>query len=264
MKILRGKKPHNQAPDTFRELLSSWEELGYCEVIDQDDDEFCWVGNIGRTLLYEYPRPDISGIPANFSLILSGNTPLSLPTYRPWIFWGRHPQQLFKMHKDPPLPYKERDIESIFLGKVENHIQLANRVKFDWSSCISFFNMPVHLGDSYASNYTFTQKEYLEFLSQSKFGLCLPGYGPKCNREIEYLALGVVPIFTPFTDISYHRPLIKDEHYFFAETPNDVAAIIRGCSEDQWHEMSQKGMEWFKKNCSPLGSFETTCEILKS
>ena len=55
--------------------------------------------------------------------------------------------------------------------------------------------------------YKYSQKEYLDLIGSSKFGLCLAGYGPKCNREIELIGMGTVPVFAPEVDNTYSRNL---------------------------------------------------------
>ena len=191
MKIYRNSSA--RANDTFRELLTMWEESGYC-TLHESDGLFCWVGESHKVLLYDHPRFDY--VPSKgFEFALFANTQLDCSKCKPWIFWARHPRKLEKCIEGG-IPYlEERKTKSIFLGKVENNVQLENRKKHDWSKCVEKFSMPISIGDTVS--YPYTQEEYLNEIKHSKFGLCLPGYGPKCNREIEYLGLGTVPIMTP-------------------------------------------------------------------
>jgi hypothetical protein len=100
-------------------------------------------------------------------------------------------------------------------------------------------------------------------VKQSKFGLVLPGYGPKCNREIEYLGLGTVPIFTEGCSLDYHNQMVEGVHYLTANNPEDVGDIVQNISENEWNELSANGREWYNVNCSRRGSFDTTKKILE-
>ena len=111
--------------DTFRELVGIWEELNLCEVKDSPDD-FCWINECGDILLYDLPRLDDRHIP-KFRHGIFGNTVPMHPNCHPWIFWARSPRRLMEARKTPLLGYADRDIESIFLGKIENDVQNQNR-----------------------------------------------------------------------------------------------------------------------------------------
>jgi hypothetical protein len=136
-------------------------------------------------------------------------------------------------------------------------VQNNKRTQHKWNKSIELFEMPIR------KKYKYTQKEYLELLINSKYGLCLSGYGPKCNREIELLGMGVVPIITPLVDLTYYNPLIEDVHYIKVNNPSEIKDKIKNIGKHKWEEMSNNGIKWYEKNCSPNGSFVTTCEILE-
>ena len=159
-------------------------------------------------------------------------------------------------------PYHDRDIESIFLGKVENSVQHTNRTQDNWFGVVEKFSLPIRIGDSF--NWPYSHQEYLDLVSNSKFGLCLAGYGPKCNREIEYFGLGVVPIVSPEVDMTYYNPLTEGKHYFRANSSEEFTKLIKNCSISQWEDMSNNVREWYASNCSRQGSFETTVKIVES
>lgn len=261
MRIFVGKQTPEHKGDTSRELIDAWEENGLCEVIRNEvDDVFLWAEEPNDILLYEYDRYDVYPfLPKEWNLGLFGGMQNDDFRAKPWIYWGRRPKLLEEKSKSN-LSYDERDIESVFLGKIENSIQYNNRVSENWFSVIEKFNMPIMFGDSI--NWPFSQEEYLDIIGKSKFGLCLAGYGPKCNREIEYLANGTIPIVTKNVDTTYYNALKEGVHYFKAESPNQVPEIVKNCSKDRWLEMSHNGKEWYKKNCSITGSYETTLKII--
>jgi|TARA_R110000851_G_scaffold78423_1_gene173026 hypothetical protein len=262
MKIYVGKQTPEHKGDTSRELVYLWKKKGLCEIVENEvDDVFLWVDEPNKILLYEYDRWDIyPGLPRRWQRGLFGG--MQHPSGLPWIYWGRHPRKLEAKIEGGIKIYDERDIESIFLGKVENHIQKKNRTTEPWSSVIEEFSMPIRLGDSFIWRYT--QDEYLEKISNSKFGLCLAGYGPKCNREIELMGLGVVPLITNNVCIVYHDPIIEGQHFLRVTTANDVTKVIKECSKARWQYISYNCRQWYKRNCSCEGSFEITRKIINS
>jgi hypothetical protein len=261
MKIYRGKQTPEHKGDTSRELLSMWEESGYCEVIDgETNDVFLWANKPGDVLLYEYDRYDVyPWLPPSWNggLFAVPDHPEGVP----WILWARHPRQLETKIQDGIKTWDNRQTESVFLGKIENRVQYANRVKYDWSACIEEFSMPVMMGDSL--NWPYTQQQYLEILSNSKFGLSLPGYGPRGNREIEYLGLGVVPLISDGVSTTYYNPLIEGKHFLRVKSPEHLREVLQNCSQAQWEFLSYNGRQWYEENCSRLGSFETTKRIIE-
>ena len=114
------------------------------------------------------------------------------------------------------------------MGRIENNVQAAYRVQQNWKSCIQKFELVEGKVPKY------NQDEYLDMLTKSKFGLCLRGYGPKCNREIEYLGLGVVPLLAPSVDVTYWDPLLEGIHYFRVGSPEDVSNILKTCTIERW------------------------------
>jgi hypothetical protein len=152
--------------------------------------------------------------------------------------------------------YGARPIASIFLGKVENGIQLQRRTTVDWSASCELFSMPI---DMTGQAYPFSPREYLDKLCSSRFGLCLPGFGSKCNREIEYFACGVVPIVTPGVDMKHYLvPPRRGVHYLVADTPADVLRIVNTTTEEMWAAMSAAGHEWWRSYASAEGLFRLT------
>jgi hypothetical protein len=140
-------------------------------------------------------------------------------------------------------------------------VQLGNRTKADWASVCDEF---VHVEGS--NPYPFTQEEYLQKLAQAKWGLCLAGYGKKCHREIECMAMGCVPIVAPEVDMdSYAEPPVEGTHYFRADDPLTAEALISGASNKDWAVMSAACKDWWRRNASVDGSWALTrrlCNVL--
>ena len=240
-KIIIPKLPRNDfwnhSGDTFRELVSLWKEKGYCEVIETDNKHI-WLNNIGDILLYDRPTLDwlAQDTDIRCNKILFGNpvVPENLKNNASnWIFWGRSPRKLEKFYNMTYKKFNERKLKSIFIGKIENQIQLNYR-NIDFSKYIQLYVM--HKPNE---KYKYNQDEYLDLLKHSKFGLCLRGFGPKCNREIELMALGTIPIVEKNVDMdNYYDPPQENIHYLRFSSPEEIQNLIDNCSEDKWTKMS--------------------------
>lgn len=269
--IYKPKNDHSNvmwrhAGDTFREIIDMWESAGYVTVITTDDTPgIVWWNKKGDVMLYD--RPTFEWLPngLKYNLGLFGNPVPPQPNdlNRSWIFWGRNPKLLESTTSTPGgLPnFQDRETKSIFIGNVENHVQQHFRSPIassdEWKSCISHFE----LIESHKHKYS--ASEYLQMLLNSQFGLSIRGYGPKCNREIELLACGTVPLLTMDVDVSYYDPLIEGLHYFRVRTPNDVNTITSNCPKARWELMSTAGRRWYERNCTTSGSFKTTKRIIE-
>ena len=68
-------------------------------------------------------------------------------------------------------------------------------------------------------------------LRNSKYGLCLRGYGSKCHREVELMGLGTVPLITSDVCIdSYMDPPIENVHYLKINNPDELKEKINRLS----------------------------------
>jgi len=107
--------------------------------------------------------------------------------------------------------------------------------------------------------YPFTQTEYLEKLASTRFGLCMPGYGFKCHREIECMAMGCVPLVSEWVDMSsYANPPVEGTHYIRLKNSREIPSVIASVSKESWEAMSAACRTWWAENASCKGSFELT------
>jgi hypothetical protein len=253
----------SHAGDTFREMVEMWGERGYVNVERSDVTPYCWWGGVGDVLLYDRPTARWWSSPPAYKMAMFGNCAPPGPGAHTlkqsvWCFWGRSPRALEDV-ADRHLNlrgYAERPIASLFLGKVENGVQQAARCGTDWSRVVELFSMPI---DTTGAPYPYTQAQYLEKLCMARYGLCLPGFGPKCNREIEYFACGCVPIVTGGVDMrGYLVPPREGIHYLRAETPADVVRLVATTSPEKWALMSAAGRAWWSAYASAEGLFRLT------
>jgi hypothetical protein len=150
--------------------------------------------------------------------------------------------------------YATRTIKTFFAGSIENETQEFFRNRFKaWDSAIEIFACADKLNAK--ETHRFTPAEYLEKVSCSKFGVCFSGNGPKCFREIEYLALGTPLIITDRVEVNYPEPLVEGIHYVHASSPSDIDRILSATTPDRWEAMSRACWEWFDRNASIDSSF---------
>ena len=255
--------------DSFRELIDLWSEKGYIERREDSSLTHCWLNAVGSDGILLYDRPTWEWLEKapekekTFSKCLTGNPIASeKPLCVPWIFWARHPKLVEDLA--PILSQRkfiDRTDSLVFFGRVENSKQGEWRTDISgWQSLCSKFSMPIGAKQPYA----FSPKEYLEALSNSRYGLCLRGYGPKCNREIELLAVGTVPVIVNGVDTeSYSDPLIEGVHYLRVSDPDNARDKIACITESEWTAMSKAGYDWWMRNASVEGSWSRTCMYAK-
>jgi hypothetical protein len=250
--------------DSFREMIDLWAEKGYVEHKEDPIITQCWLGGVGKTLLYDRPTWEwltkSSDAEQTYKTCLAGNPDASeKPNAKPWTFWPRQPRLVEKLAAVEK-GFDERKDRLVFFGRIENDIQGKYRQDVSgWQAVCSKFSMPVGAKQPY----TLTPEEYLLALQGSKFGLCLRGFGPKCNREIELLAMGTVPVVTAGVDITgYAEPLIDGIHVLCVSGPEDAKSKIAAVSESQWETMSKAGKMWWKRNASVEGSWLRTQALI--
>ena len=233
------------AGDSFRELVGLWADAGHCS-IQFTSEPFCSMNGV---ILYDRPTykwleaasPDYATMP-----MLVGNPAPSKSTQLPWIFWGRHPEALEKASQAEP---SKKRTGCVFIGNAENSTQKANRSE-SWSSACTFW----HLGGK-----QLTQEQYLAKMASARFALALPGYGNKCHREVEALALGTPLIVTPGVDVkNYLNPLVEGTHYISVESPEEAVKAMAAVSDEEWSRMSEACVTWYKQSASVDGSYLTT------
>jgi hypothetical protein len=246
--------------DSFRELALLYKKNNSFVNIELIDNGHCWLGN--HILLYDRPTNEwFNQDLVNTSLILLGNGDINIEgkllkdnglNVKPWIFWPRRPFIIEKfLEANKIKSYNERTVKSIFIGNIENNVQNQYRnTNNNWENVLDVYHC------TQGTQHKFTQEEYLEQLANAKYGLCLRGYGSKCHREVELMALGTVPIITESVSISsYMDPPIENQHYIRCNNPENLKETLLSITGEQWKEMSNNCYEWYQKNVHSKNSF---------
>ena len=251
---VQGLGRHNN--DSYRELpILMKVQNKDVDVKYHDKTIHCWL----EPNILTYDRPTLEWCNQEIvtsSLMLFGNGDVNvegkelkskIPTLniKSWIFWPRKPMLLEKVLKTKGiLTYDERPVESIFIGNFENSAQEKFRkTNSSWDTVLTEYHC------TKGQQHKFTHEEYLMKLRQSKYGLCLRGYGSKCHREVELMAFGTVPIVTPEVTVSsYMEPLIDNVPYILVQTPEELKEKLANVSIDKWMKMSSACYEWYQRN----------------
>ena len=251
---IQGLGRHNN--DSYREIPILMKVQNKDVDVKYDDKTIhCWL----EPNILTYDRPTLEWCNQEIttsSLMLLGNGDVNvegqhlkskMPTLniRPWIFWPRKPMLLEKVLKQKGiLKYEERKVESIFIGNFENSVQEKFRKTTDsWDTVLTEYHC------TKGQQHKFTHEEYLMKLRNSRYGLCLRGYGSKCHREVELMAFGTVPIVTPEVSVSsYMEPLIENTHYILVKSPEELKLQITNMDEEEWNKMSSACYEWYQRN----------------
>jgi len=252
-----GYLSHNG--DQFREMVDIWHERKYIQIEKSTSSPYCWWGGVGEVLLYDRPTLRWWMEDTSYQYALFGNSctiPGSEERQSLWGFWGTSPSLLETIDRRALnlRSYNDRTIKSLFSGRIRNGLHKVRRSGADWSSAVESFSLiPTD------SPYERTMTHYLEMLCNTQFGLCLPGSGLLCGRDIEYLACGVVPIFTPgMKPPTLLVPLVEGVHFLRAKDAADVARIVRETTVAEWTKLSAAGRTWWSTYASAEGLFRLT------
>ena len=252
---MTGKWHHTN--DSYRELVLLLKTKNTDVGIDFNQTSGnCWL----KPNIMTYDRDTINWLNNeeinNSSLILLGNcdietdgniikTNSNTANVKPWIYWPRRPIILEKILKQQGiLKWEERNNSSVFIGNYENSVQQKYRVTGDnWEDVIEEFHCTA------GNKHKFTQQEYLMKLRDSKYGLCLRGYGCKCHREVELMAFGTVPLVTEnVTMHSYSEPPVEGVHYLCVSSPEDLKNKVANITQEEWQKMSNACIDWYNRN----------------
>ena len=247
------------AGDSFREVVQIWAERGYVELSPMHGVSQIWLGSVGETLLYDRPTLEwLERSPAaerTFKKGLFGN-PAPPDGGSPWTFWPRRPRLVEELVGlgIGKADWEDRSQTLVFYGRSENQVQMGHRTTHDWSAACSDF---VHVKGE--GSYPFSQRDYLKRLAGARFGLCLAGYGKKCHREVECMAMGCVPIVANEVDMSsYANPPKEGIHYFRVWEPEDAASLVKKIDKGTWRLMSAACRDWWRENASADGMWALT------
>ena len=243
----------------FNEIITDWEENGLIERIKIDyKGRFCaWVGRIGGLVL-EPSDIGRQSLPYEYALCSQyrkgwENNPKILP----WNFFVRNWGDYKKVQDQLPL---EKTHKSIFSGTIRS----TNPVKRDiWINSTEIFSYrPARTYNRTNLLYP-TLGDYYKALAQTRFGLCPCGDIGKCQREVETMGVGCIPIFTPGVETSYFVRPTEGVHYIYADNPQEMNDKINSMSEEQQKHLREEGIKFFNDYCSPNGLWNSVLKTIE-
>lgn len=110
---------------------------------------------------------------------------------------------------------------------------------------------------------TFTDKEFMNNMKRSKFGIVLAGRASmvtdaKNRREIDYMMLKK-PLLLNYKP-KYYNELIEGKHYLYFDEDTDLDKLEK---EHNIDEIAQNGHQWYLDNVTPSGAANVFRQILK-
>ena len=254
---------YNHKNDSFRELIKLAEQNSIESLIvnESENTNHCWLEP--NILLYD--RPTLEWVDEEVEtadLVLLGNGDMEVEgaeikqktKVQPWTFWPRNPiilEQYLKQY--PTLTYEERNKTTTFIGNIENETQKVHRD--EWRHLAHLFDV---FELTNGELHKFSQKEYLKIIASSRFGLVLPGYGKKCHREIEYMAMGTVPVVVAdYPNHSFQDQLVEGKHFIKLRDPTEISKLEKITSAE-WTRLSNNGIEYYNRNCHSSNVLNTT------
>jgi len=257
---LKGFWKHKN--DSFRELMLLMQKHNTDLSLELNTHSgHCWLKP--NVLLYDRPTDEwFSQEIRNSILILLGNGSVDVEgkdkclegkKVLPWIFWPRRPFLLETfINNIGILGWNDRTVESLFIGNYENNTQKMFRTGTDWNSVVQVYHC------TGSETHKFTQEEYLQTVRNSKYGLCLRGYGSKCHREVELMAFGTVPIVAIGVNMdSYMDKLEENVHYFRVKSPEEFRQKVQDTTKEKWEQMSMACFQWYNKNIHSKNCWNT-------
>ena len=251
---------------TFYDLVKSWHEKGLVNISHSNEAEYFWWNGKNNILLFDRdlvinlndgkkdpPRWE-NEIDYKYAFFANEYNLENQRNLRLSSYWPYMPSTLEEFRRLGRKSFDNRKYNSIFIGSIENETQEFFREKFkDWNTEIDLFCVTDRLNKQEPNKYSF--EEYINEISQAKFGICFRGNGPKCYRDIEYLSMGVPLIITEGVETNYPDPLLEGVHYFYADKKEDIKKIIENTPQETWENMSLACWNWYTKNASIEGMF---------
>jgi hypothetical protein len=250
----------------FYDFVKSWKDRGYINTIESNESNYFWWGGKNNILLFDRdliinlkdgkkdPPRWIGEIDYKFGFFGNQYNLINDKNFKFSGYFSYNPVGLEEFRKKIRKNFEEKKYESVFIGSIENETQEHFRQEFiEWGQEIDFYHISDKLNKNEKNKFQFD--EYLEIISDSKFGVCFRGNGPKCYRDMEYLALGVPLIITEGVEVDYPDSLVEGIHYFKAKNKSEIKKIIKDVGPDHWQKMSAACWDWFEKNGSIDGIF---------
>jgi hypothetical protein len=234
----------------LNQVISFWEEKGWIERITipmKPDRRFIsWVGRKNGLAL---EPGGVESISDPYEYVLACQYRASwkkITKCLPWNFYVRSWSDYAKVRSELPLAKTNK---SIFSGTIRGTVHHRNI----WINSTEIFSYSPARTYNKTNRLYPTLQDYYRALAKTKFGLCPTGDCGTCQRDIETMGLGCVPIYTPGVEWEYYVSPQENIHFIFANNPEEMHKKIDNMSDGDREELARNGMKYFNDYCSPTG-----------
>lgn len=244
----------------LNQVYEYWEDKGYIkrEFIPMKRDRrfIAWVGRVGGLAL---EPSNIDSISDQYEYVLCCQYRSDWHNKEkvlPWNFYVRDHKSLMEVRKIMPI---KKTIQSIFSGTIrgENHPRNV------WKGATEVFGWRPARRYTRTNNLYSSSFEYYKALASSKFGLCLVGDCPVCQRETETLGAGCVPVYTPGIEWKYFASPRENIEFIFAKDPDEFKNKMESMTEKEILEISNNAMSFYDNHCSPEGLWKSVMATIE-
>ena len=240
--------------DFFVDFSITLKKMGLAEIINTNTKPY----RINGIVIWPWDKVRRHHI-TEYGKMLGCNGVFNDRRCKPSIYFPKKYEELLKIRSRASFKHNDFDIAwcgSSYRRRRRANFDLVSGCDFKWTSGW-IGTRKVHLEKP-----QIPFKEYITILGSSRFCLCLPGFGPKCHRDIEAISVGTVPIFTPGCCTNYFNKLIEGVHYVRANSLDDLDNIKR-IGDSEWLRLSTNCLNWFNNNISPMGAYNTLSKAIE-
>lgn len=245
----------------LNQYIDYWEKEGYIERIQipmlRDGRFISWVGRVGGLCL---EPSNVRAISTPYEYCMACQYRVDWyndPKVLPWNFYVRDWASYSNVQKELPL---EKTALSIFSGTIRGDKHTRNI----WKDSTEIFSYRAARMYTRTNRLFPTMEDYYRGLAKTKYGLCLAGdCGGVCQRDIETMGLGCVPVYTPGVERKFYVPPQENVHFLFANNPEEMKENMSKLSDKDREDMAQNGIKYFDKYVSPKGLWNTVLETVE-
>lgn len=249
----------------FNNIIKKWEEYKFIERVQVEPFNSRYISWLGKNkeLCIEPSNPD-TGMDYQYCLCCQYRSAIHKQDKRivPLNLYARD-WNAIDIERKKYNCWESRTIESLFSGTIRGDQHTRNK----WTNSTTIWSTAPARTYNRTNKLYSTQKEYYEALHNTRFGLCLGGDGgdkSACQREIEVMLLGCIPVFDKHVSIELYEPLVENKHYLLADNPEEMRHKINALTKDNIDYMLNEIQDYAETFLTPEGIWQSIIEIIEA